>query len=113
MVLLLSDFSTQYDLFLSFLSFKISFLKIFMINEVAVTTVKKTTPIIIGDITVPRNIPNLNHSLLNGVKILEFKSPKIRKIIETIKDHILKFPPSINGYVEIIKKTIKKTIPKL
>ena len=37
----------------------------------------------------PKNNPNLNQSLFKGVKILEFNSPKIIKIKEIIKDHIL------------------------
>ena len=36
-----------------------------------------------------------------------------RKIIETANDHILIFPSLINGHKAIIKKNVKKTIPKL
>ena len=70
---------------------------IFIINEIGVTTIKKTMPITIGDTIVPNKIPNLNQSLFNGVKTLEFKSPKIKKIIEIAKDQTLNTPPSING----------------
>ena len=44
---------------------------------------------IIGDIIFPKITPNLNHNLFSGVKIFEFNSPKIIKIKEIIKDHIL------------------------
>ena len=44
-----------------------------------VTTVKKTIPITIGAIMAPNKIPNLNHNLFKGVKILELIKPKIKK----------------------------------
>ena len=68
---------------------------------------------IIGDIKLPNKIPNLNQILLSGVKIFEFKIPKIKKIIAIIKDQILIFSPVNIGYIETIKKNRKKTIPKL
>ena len=68
---------------------------------------------IIGDIKLPNKIPNLNQILLNGVRIFEFKIPKIKKIIAIIKDQILIFPSFNKGNTETIEKNIKKTIPKL
>ena len=78
-----------------------------------VTTKKKIIPMIKGDIIFPKNIPNLNQILFKGAKILEFKKPNIRKIIEIIIDHILNSPPYVKGYKAMSKKTTKKTIPKL
>jgi hypothetical protein len=80
---------------------------------IGVTTKKKITLITKGDIILPKNIPNLNQSLLNGVKIDELNKPKIKKIIDKIKDQTIIFPSLDNGYNEKIKKTTKKTIPKL
>ena len=54
-----------------------------------VTTKKNINTIIIGDTILPNNNPNLNQSLLKGVKTLEFNNHKIKKIIAIIKDHIL------------------------
>ena len=82
-------------------------------NPVGVTIKKKIVPKIIGDTIFPKKIPNLNHSLFKGVKIVELINPNIKKIKDTIKDHNLKSPSLINGYNAIIKKTIKKTITKL
>ena len=42
-----------------------------------VTTKKKTKPITIGDTMFPKIIPNLNHNLFNGVRILELVNLKI------------------------------------
>ena len=67
----------------------------------------------IGDTKLPNRIPNLNQILFNGVKNFEFNNPKIKKIIEIIKDQILIFPSLNKGNIEIIKKNRKKTIPKL
>ena len=80
---------------------------------VGVTTPKKIIPIIIGDINLPNNNPNLNQNLFKGDKTLEFINPKTKKIIAIIKDHILNSSLLINGYIAISKKTIEKTIPKL
>ena len=60
-----------------------------------------------------KNIPNLNQSLFKGVKILEFNKPKIKKIKEIIRDHNLYLLTILMDIIAIIKKTIKKTIPKL
>ena len=46
-------------------------------------------------------------------KIFEFKSPRIKNTNDKIRDHILISPLLINGYIAIIKKTVKNTIPKL
>ena len=61
----------------------------------------------------PKNKPNLNHILFNGVSNLEFISPKTKKIIDNTNDHVLIVPSLINGYKPIITNTIKNTIPKL
>ena len=62
-----------------------------------VTTRKKIIPKTTGEIIFPKNIPNLNQSLFNGVKNFEFKRPKTKKIKEITADHILIFSPFING----------------
>jgi len=66
----------------------------------------------IGETKLPNRIPNLNQILLNGVRIFEFNSPKIKKNIAIIKDQILIFPSLNKGNNETIKKNRKKTIPK-
>ena len=48
--------------------------------------------IINGEITFASNIPNLNQIMLNGVKILDFKRLKIKKIIEITIDQSLISP---------------------
>ena len=107
------DRLTQYDsLFVFFKPNK--FLPNILINKaVGVTTPKKIIPITIGDIKLPNKIPNLNQILFNGVRIFEFDSPSIKKIIAIIKDQILIFPFFNKGNIEIIRKNRKKTIPKL
>ena len=80
---------------------------------VGVTTRKKTKPITIGDTKLPNKIPNLNHNLFKGVRIDELLKPKIKKTIESIIAQILISPLLNNGNIEITKKTIKNTIPKL
>ena len=66
-----------------------------------------------GILFFPKRSPNLNQSLFKGVKILEFNSPKIIKIKEIIKDHILMSSLLVIGYKAMSKNTTKKTIPKL
>ena len=56
-----------------------------IIRPIGVTTKKNITPIIIGEIIFPKNIPNLNQSLFNGDKIFEFIIPKTKNIKETLK----------------------------
>ena len=58
-------------------------------------------------------MPNLNQILFSGFNNFELIDPSNKKINETIKDQTLILSPSINGYIEINKKTIKNTIPKL
>ena len=61
----------------------------------------------------PSNIPILNHILFKGVNSFEFIIPKNKKINEITNDQYLISLSFISGQVAIIKKTIKKTIPKL
>ena len=61
-----------------------------MIKPMGVTTKKKTKPITIGETTLPICMPILNHNKLNGVKTLEFKRPKVKKITEITSDHTFK-----------------------
>ena len=65
-----------------------------------------------GATIAPKIIPNLNHSLFNGVNSFEFISPKIKKTEEIIADQILIGSPFVKGQVLAIKKTMKKTKPK-
>ena len=69
-----------------------SFPKKRKIKPIGVTTIKNTTPIMRGEIIDPNIVPNLSHSLFNGVKNLEFKTPKTKKIKDKIKAHNLKSP---------------------
>ena len=78
-----------------------------------VITRKKTADITTGEIIAPKNIPNLNHNLLNGVRIFEFINPKIRKNEEINIDQSLMGSPYVKGQIVMIKKTMKNTIPKL
>ena len=84
-----------------------------MIIPVGVTMTKNTNPIIIGDIRTPKTVPIRSHNLFNGFNNLEFKIPKIRKISDKIKDHIIKSPLNFNGHNDIVKNTTKNSIPKL
>ena len=61
----------------------------------------------------PSNIPILNHILFKGVNSFEFIIPKNKKINEITNDQYLISLSFISGQVAIIKKIIKKTIPKL
>ena len=51
----------------------------------------------IGENIFPNNIPNLNQSLFNGDKILEFINPNTKKIMEINKNDILISPLLIKG----------------
>ena len=75
------------------LNFKLrrSFFNNFINNAIGVTTKKNIILITIGEIILPKIIPNLNQSLLNGFNIFEFKSPNIKNIKEIIRDQILIF----------------------
>jgi len=59
-------------------------------KPIGVTTIKNITLIIIGDTIEPKKIPNLCQSLFNGVKNLELKIPKTKKIKDKIRAHNLK-----------------------
>ena len=89
-----------------------SFLNNFIIKPVGVTTKKNTIPIIIGEIKLPKNIPNLNQTLFKGVSIFELNIPKIKKINEITIDQALSSFPFKIGHNPISKNTTKKTIPK-
>ena len=65
-----------------------------------------------GATIAPKIIPNLNHSLFNGVNSFEFINPKIKKTEEIIADQILTGSSFVKGQVLTIKKTMKKTKPK-
>ena len=82
---------------LLYFKFNTSFPNNLIIRPVGVTTKKNIIPIIIGEIILPKKIPNLNQSLFKGVKILEFNKPKTKKITEIITDHNLTSPLCDNG----------------
>ena len=63
-----------------------------IIKPIGVTTIKNNAPITMGDTIEPKRIPNLNHSLFNGVKSPEFKTPKTKKTEDKIRAHNLKSP---------------------
>ena len=65
-----------------------------------------------GATIAPKIIPNLNHSLFNGVNSFEFINPKIKKTEEIIADQILTGSSFVKGQMLTIKKTMKKTKPK-
>ena len=67
----------------------------------------------IGEIIFPSNIPNLNHILLNGLNSCELKMPNIKKMNDITNDQILMSRLFFSGHKATIKKTTKKTIPKL
>ena len=71
------------------------------------------SPIISGEIIFESKIPNLNHNLFSGFRILEFSNPKTKKIIDIKSDQINISLLFNNCHNEIIRNTIKKTIPKL
>ena len=77
---------------LFFLRFNKSFLKIFIIKDIGVTTVKKIANITIGEIKFPIKIPNLNQNLFNGVKIFELNNAKIKKIRDMVNNQTLTLP---------------------
>ena len=69
-------------------------------------------PMTIGAINLPKKIPNLNQILLRGLKIFEFKIPKIKKSKAMANAHIL-IPLLFNkGHRAIIKKNHKKNCTK-
>ena len=90
-----------------------SFPNILINKPIGVTTIKNIIIITIGEIIFPKNIPNLNQTILSGDNIFEFNSPKNKKTIEIAINHILISPLLMIGYRPNIKKNIKNTIPKL
>ena len=64
---------------------------------IGVTAKKNIIPIINGVTILPNEVPNLNHSLFNGVNILELRIPKIKKIKDIKRDQILIFSSLIRG----------------
>jgi|TARA_B100002003_G_scaffold169784_1_gene157750 hypothetical protein len=66
-----------------------------------------------GETITPKKNPNLSHSLLSGVKNLEFKTPKNKKIKEAIRAQYTISPCDIRGHNDIVKKIMKNKIPKL
>ena len=74
---------------LLYLKFNKSFFKILIKIPVGVTIRKNIIPIINGEITLPKTMPNLYQILFKGVNIGEFKTPKIKKKIATTIDQIL------------------------
>ena len=82
------------------------FFNILINKPVGKTTKKKIIPNTNGEIILPSNIPNLIHSLFNGVSEFEFINPKIKNINETIIAQILIPSWFINGYKPIIKTNI-------
>ena len=60
----------------------------------------------------PKRIPNLNHSLFNGDKNLEFKTPKTKKTKDKIIVHNLISNSYFKGHKAIIKSTTKNTNSK-
>ncbi len=67
---------------------------------------------IIGDTTLPRINPNLNHKILNGFRIFEFFIPSIKKMNEiNKKKKLIKIFLKKNIKLKI-KNTKKKVIPK-
>ena len=66
-----------------------------------------------GETIVPKKIPSLNQSLLNGANNLELRIPKIKKTIDKANDHNLIFSSYFKGHKATIKNTIKNTNPKL
>jgi hypothetical protein len=84
-----------------------------MIIPIGETTVKNIMPITIGEIILPKKIPNMNQSLFNGVKVFELINPNIKKTNDKVSDQYLISLPFNKGYIEINKKNTKNTIPKL
>jgi hypothetical protein len=80
---------------------------------IGVRIMKYIIPITIGETIAPKKIPNLIHSLLSGVKNLEFKTPKTKKIKDAIRAQYIISPRDIKGHNDVIKKTMKNKIPKL
>jgi len=61
----------------------------------------------------PKSIPNLDQSLLSGVRYLNLINPKNKNIKEIIIDQILIDSLYRRGQIPTIRNTTKKVIPKL
>ena len=53
---------------------------------IGVTIRKKIVNIVKCEIIFPKKIPNLNHKIFKGFKILELNNPKIKNITEMKKN---------------------------
>ena len=60
----------------------------------------------------PRNMPNLNQSLLGSINTLGVKNANNNNAIDTANAQIYNLSEVVNGYREIIKNTIENTMPK-
>ena len=80
---------------------------------IGATTEKYTNPITTGETIEPKKIPNLNHSLFNGVNNLELRIPKMKKTIDKDKDHNLISSSFFKGHKATIKNIKENTNPKL
>ena len=89
MVSISLSLSIQYDESFEFFFINKSFLNSLIINPVGVKTIKKTNPIMIGEIIDPKANPILNQARFNGVKIFELIAPKIKNISDNKIDQIL------------------------
>ncbi len=90
------------------MSFPISLIR----KPMGVTTRKNIKHITRGATIKPRKIPNLDHNILRGDKILDLNSAKIKKTREIKIDQSLIFSSFKIGHKPIIKNKAKKTIPK-
>ncbi len=82
-------FLIQYVSLLLNFKFNKSFLSNRINIPIGVTTKKKTSPIIKGDINLPSKIPNLNHRKFKGLNIFEFNRPNTKKTNEINTDQNL------------------------
>ena len=65
--------------------------------DVGVITKKKIAPITMGEIKLPKIIPNRNHILLRGPSIFELIKPKNKKTILRTNDQTLILPSFKKG----------------
>ena len=80
-----------------YFKFNISLPNNLIIRPIGVTTKKNIIPKIIGDIILPKSIPNLNQILFKGDKRLELRTPKTKNIKDTIKDQSIILLLFVNG----------------
>ena len=69
--------------------------------------------IIIGLTNFPNIKPNFIHIKFNGFNKFDFRRPKIKNTKEINRGMILISESDFNGQRAMIRKNIKKTIPKL